>query len=247
MIGSLVKKEIRGRYKGSLLGFMWNFILPLIQILVYIMVFSVIFRQNIENYYVYLIVGMVPWFMICDSFVSGAGSIVDNSQLVTKIYFPREVIPVSVVLSKFVNFLISMVITLIVVGVGGHGFDGIALLGLPLAIFLLLIFCIGAALILSAANVYMRDVQYMVNVLMMVFIWLTPIMYVAKNIDNEIFRMLLSLNPLSYIIELFQDALYWKVLPDTVTLLIAVVESVALLVIGIVVFGRQSRDFAEVL
>ena len=100
MIRNLVKREIRGRYKGSVLGFLWNFVLPLMQIIVYLMVFSVIFRQDLEDYYAYLIVGMVPWFMLCDSMVSGAGSVVDNSQLITKIYFPRMVIPISVVLSK---------------------------------------------------------------------------------------------------------------------------------------------------
>ena len=246
MVRNLVKREVRGRYKGSVLGFVWNFVLPLMQILVYLMVFTIIFRQDLEDYYAYLIVGMVPWFMICDSMVGGAGSVVENSQLITKIYFPRAVIPISVVLSKFVNFVISIVIALIVIGVCGHGFSW-SVLFLPGAMLILLVFCLGMALILSAANVYMRDVQYLVNVLVMVWIWLTPIMYVRDFIDNELFQQLLSLNPLTYFIEIFQDALYWMQIPSAWTLLTAVSIAVFTFFVGVLVYDRYSPDFAEVL
>ena len=157
MILNLVKRDLRGRYKGSLLGFLWNFVLPLMQILVYIMVFTIIFRQNIEHYYVYLIVGMVPWIMFSESISSGAGSVVDNSQLITKIYFPRSVIPVSIVISKFVNFLISMAIVFAVLAIGGHGFEIYSVLTTPLAVLCLFIFSLGLAVLLAAANVYLRD------------------------------------------------------------------------------------------
>ena len=247
MIRNLVKREIRGRYKGSLLGFLWNFILPLMQIIVYAMVFTVIFRQDIENYYIYLIVGMVPWFMINDSFVGGAGSIVENSQLITKIYFPRSVIPISVVFSKFVNFIISIAIAIVVIIIAGHHVEPIAFLMLPLAMLILLVFCLGMALILSAANVYMRDVQYLVSVLTMVWIWLTPIMYVRNYVDNELISTLLSLNPATYLIEIFQDIMYWAQVPSFLTLFTAIAVAVVAFVVGILVFDRYSPDFAEVL
>ncbi len=246
MVRNLVKREVRGRYKGSVLGFVWNFVLPLMQILVYLMVFTIIFRQDLEDYYAYLIVGMVPWFMICDSMVGGAGSVVENSQLITKIYFPRAVIPISVVLSKFVNFVISIVIALIVIGVCGHGFSW-AVLFLPGAMLILLVFCLGMALILSAANVYMRDVQYLVNVLVMVWIWLTPIMYVRDFVDNHLFQQLLSLNPLTYFIEIFQDALYWMQIPSGWTLLTSISIALFTFLVGVLVYDRYSPDFAEVL
>lgn len=247
MIRNLVKREIRGRYKGSILGFIWNFILPLMQILVYLMVFTIIFRQDLPDYYAYLIAGMVPWFMLCDSMVSGAGSIVDNSQLITKIYFPRTVIPISVVMSKFVNFIISIGIALVVIGVCGHGFDLLSLLVLPLFMLLLLIFCLGLAFILSAANVYMRDVQYLVNVLVMVWIWLTPIMYVKDYIDNSMFQTLLGFNPFTYFVDLFQHSLYWMQLPDLSTVAIAAMISLITFFIGILVYDKYAPDFAEVL
>lgn len=246
MISNLVKRDLRGRYKGSFLGFLWNFILPLMQILVYIMVFSMIFRQNIDHYYVYLIVGMVPWIMFSESVTSGSGSVVENSHLITKIYFPRSVIPVSIVLSKMANFLISMVFVFIVLA-WDHGFDAISLCQLPLAIACLLAFSVGLALALAALNVYMRDVQYLITVLLMMWIWMTPIMYVQDFIDEEFVQTILNLNPLTYIINLFQDSLYWKSITGVDGILISVVESVVMLVVGIVIYERLSPDFAEVL
>ena len=247
MVINLVKRDIRGRYKGSVLGFLWNFILPLMQILVYIMVFTIVFKQNIEDYYVYLIVGMVPWIMFSDSISCGSGSVVDNSQLITKIYFPRTVIPVSIVISKFINFLISMAIVLIVLAIGGHGFEISALLTTPYAVLCLLIFSLGLAVMLAAANVYLRDMQYLISVILMMWIWMTPIMYVSDFIDNSFFEFILNINSMTYIIELFQDALYWKVVPTTETLLISILESIIMAIVGFGVYQKLSPDFAEVL
>lgn len=247
MIVNLVRRDLRGRYKGSLLGFLWNFILPLMQIIVYIMVFTIVFRQNIEDYYVYLIVGMIPWIMFSESATSGAGSVVDNSQLITKIYFPRSVIPVSIVISKFVNFLISMVMVFAVLIIGGHGFEVYALLTTPYAVLCLFMFSIGLATLLAAADVYLRDVQYLISVLLMMWIWITPIMYVPDFIDNEIFDFILAVNPMTYLIELFQDALYWKVVPSMDTVLISFIESVVMMFVGFIIYQKASADFAEVL
>ena len=247
MIANLVKRELRGRYKGSLLGFLWNFIIPLMQIVVYVMVFTIVFRQNIEDYYVYLIVGMVPWVLFSDSVSAGSGSIVENSYLITKIYFPRAVIPISIVLSKFVNYLISMAIVFLVIAVGGHGFNYVVLPTLILSTLLLLLFSIGIALILAAADVFMRDVQYMVTVILMLFIWLTPIMYVRDFIDNYWFQLMLDLNPMTYFVELFQDALYWGVAPTVQCIVVSSILALAATVVGMFVFEKVSPDFAEVI
>ena len=247
MVYNLVRRDLRGRYKGSLLGMLWNFILPLMQIIVYVMVFSIIFRQNIEHYYVYLIVGMIPWILFSDSISCGSGSVVENSSLVTKIYFPRSVIPVSIVISKLVNFFISLVFVFAVLIICGHGIDIVSLSALPLAIVCILMFTLGLTLVLAAANVFMRDIQYLITVLLMMWIWLTPIMYVQDFVDSDFMQYLLNINPLTYLISLFQDSLYWKVFPDFSTIGICVVESVLMLVIGLAVYNKYSSDFAEVL
>ncbi len=247
MVYNLVRRDLRGRYKGSLLGMLWNFILPLMQILVYVMVFSIIFKQDIERYYVYLIVGMIPWILFSDSISCGSGSVVENSSLVTKIYFPRLVIPVSIIISKLVNFLISLVIVFVVLVVSGHGINPISLSVLPLAIICILLFTLGLTLVLAAANVFMRDIQYLITVLLMMWIWLTPIMYVQDFVDNDFIQCVLNINPLTYLINMFQDALYWKVIPDFSTIGICVIESILILVIGLVIYNKYSSDFAEVL
>lgn len=246
MVYNLVKRDLRGRYKGSALGFLWNFILPLIQIVVYAMVFTVVFRMDIEHYYVYLIVGMVPWMMFSDSISAGSGSVIENSQLITKIYFPRSVIPVSIVLSKTVSFMISLAIVFVVIGIE-HGFDAVALLITPLSILCLLLFSIGLALFLAALNVYMRDVQYMTTMLLMVWIWLTPIMYVRGFIDNVYFDTLLAINPMTYLVQMFQDPLYWHILPELNVIIVAIAESIIMFIVGLLVYGRLSPDFAEVI
>lgn len=246
MVYNLVKRDLRGRYKGSALGFLWNFILPLIQIVVYAMVFTVVFRMDIEHYYVYLIVGMVPWMMFSDSISAGSGSVIENSQLITKIYFPRSVIPVSIVLSKTVSFMISLAIVFVVIGIE-HGFDAVALLITPLSILCLLLFSIGLALVLAALNVYMRDVQYMTTMLLMVWIWLTPIMYVRGFIDNVYFDTLLAINPMTYLVQMFQDPLYWHILPELNVIIVAIAESIIMFIVGLLVYGRLSPDFAEVI
>ena len=247
MILNLVKRDLRGRYKGSLLGFLWNFVLPLMQILVYIMVFTIVFRQNVEHYYVYLIVGMIPWIMFSESINSGSGSVVENSQLITKIYFPRSVIPVSIVISKFINFLISMTIVFAVLAIGGHGFSTGPLLLIPIAIACLFMFSLGLAVLLAAADVHLRDIQYLINVLLMMWIWITPIMYVPDSIDSAIFNLILDINPMTYIIELFQDVLYWKIIPSFEIIMISAIESIVMVVIGFWIYQKASADFAEVL
>lgn len=247
MLASLVRKEIRGRYKGSVLGFLWNFILPFTQIIVYVLVFTAIFKQNIEDYYAYLIAGMVPWILFSDSLTNGSSSIVDNSQLVTKTYFPREVIPIAVVLSKLVNFIISMGIVYAVLLIGGHGVVWQTVAALPVATLILLIFTIGLTLVLSALDVYLRDVTYMVNVLMMVFIWLSPIMYVRQFLDEGLLTTILDLNPLTYFMELFQDILYWGEISPLWEYGICTIVAFITAIVGVWAFRKMSEDFAEVL
>ena len=121
MIGGLVKRELRGRYKGSMAGFLWNYINPLSQILVYILVFGVIFPSSLERFYVYLIVRLMPWNMFSSTIIQSSGCILAQSDMVKKIYFPREVLVIAVTTSQMVNFLISYLIAFIVILVTGAG------------------------------------------------------------------------------------------------------------------------------
>ena len=247
MVRNLVKREVRGRYKGSVLGFFWNFILPLIQILVYIMVFTQIFRSDLDNYAVYLVSGMVLWIWFSDSISEGSGTIVANSDMVKKIYFPRAILPVSITLSKMVNFVITLAIFFIIIAVLNHGFEPLALMCLPLAILISLFFILGMSILLSAINVYLRDTQYIVTVVLMAWVWLTPIMYSRNFIDNAMINDFLALNPMTHFVALFQDILYWKVVPDLLDIFVCAALAAGMMIIGCAVFKYLERDFAEVL
>lgn len=247
MVQNMVKREIRGRYKGSALGFLWNFITPIMQIIVYILVFSIVFRVQIEDYYMYIITGMVPWIFFSDSLISGSGTIVDNAQMVNKIYFPRSVLPLSIVLSKLVNLIISFGFTFIVIAVAGYGVSWSALLALIPAILLLFVFTLGLTFILSAIDPYLRDVQYIVNVLMMLLIWVAPLMYTHDQFDSQFFNTVLAINPFTYFCDIFHSILYYKIIPDSTLWIITSALSLSAILIGWRVFHRLERDFAEVL
>ena len=131
MIFSLVRRDLKGRYKGSALGFLWTFINPLLQLGVYTLVFSVIMRNGIEDYYLFLFVALIPWIFFSTSLAGGSSCIWAQKDMVKKIYFPREILPISFVTSQFVNMLLSLIVVLIVLIVSGKGLNPIALLYLP--------------------------------------------------------------------------------------------------------------------
>ena len=131
MIFSLVKRDLRGRYKGSVLGFFWTFLNPLLQLVVYTVVFSVIMRMNIKDYYLFLFVALVPWIFFSTSITGGAGCIVAQQDMVKKIYFPREVLPISFVTSQFVNMILSFCVIFIVLLVARYPVNILAILCLP--------------------------------------------------------------------------------------------------------------------
>ena len=135
MIFSLVQRELRGRYKGSVLGFLWTFINPLLQLIVYTIVFSVIMRNGIEKYYIFLFVALVPWTLISSALVNGSTCILSSSDMIKKIYFPREVLPLSNTISNFVNMALCFLVVFAVLIFSGFGLNFKALLLMPIRIY----------------------------------------------------------------------------------------------------------------
>ncbi len=244
MIASLVRKDLRGRYKGSVLGFMWTFINPLLQLLVYTLVFSVIMKNGIEKYYIYLFVGLVPWIFFSTSVTSGASSVMMNKEMVKKIYFPREVMPISCVTSNFVNMLYSFIVIFVVLLVSGVGVNPIALLCLIPVMLVEYILCLGFALLSAGLTVYFRDLEYVLGIVTMAWMYVTPVLY-DESMVPEKFRTLLYLNPMTPIILAYRDILYYKQVPEMSTLLQALVVGVVFLVIGYIVFRKLQKGFAE--
>ena len=244
MIFSLVKKDLRGRYKGSVLGFLWTFINPLLQLVVYTIVFSFILKTNIERYYLYLFVALIPWIFFSSSITVGSASIVAQKDLIKKIYFPRMVIPISYVTSSFVNILLCLIVIFAVIIVSGAGINFLALLTLPVIMLVEYILALGMAMLTSAITVYFRDLEHILGIVTMAWMYMTPIMY-DKSIVPENLMPIFNLNPMTHVIECYRAVLYEKKIPDLTTLLSAAGLGILILIVGILVFNKLQKRFAE--
>lgn len=244
MIFSLVKKDLRGRYKGSVLGFLWTFINPMLQLVVYTIVFSFILKTNIERYYLYLFVALIPWIFFSSSITVGSASIVAQKDLIKKIYFPRMVIPISYVTSSFVNMLLCFIVIFAVIIVSGAGINFLALLTLPVIMLVEYILALGMAMLTSAITVYFRDLEHILGIVTMAWMYMTPIMY-DKSIVPENLMPIFNLNPMTHVIECYRAVLYEKKIPDLTTLLSAAGLGILILIVGILVFNKLQKRFAE--
>lgn len=244
MIFSLVRRYLKGRYKGSFLGFFWTFLNPLLQLAVYTMVFSVILRNGREDYYLFLFVALVPWIFFSSCASSGVSCIWQQQDMVKKIYFPREVLPLSFVISNFVNMVLSLLVVLVVLVVSGKGLSFQALLYLPVIMAVEFLLCLGITLILSGLDIYFRDLEYLMGIITMAWQFLTPIMYGIDQVPEE-YRPIFYLNPMTPVIGAYRDILYFKKPPELQTLGSAVAAGVLLCALGFFVFGRLKRRFAE--
>lgn len=244
MIFSLVRKDLRGRYKGSVLGFFWTFLNPLLQLIVYTLVFSIIMRAGIEDYYLFLFVALVPWSFFSASVTIGSGSIRAQQDMVKKIYFPREVLPISCVLSQLINMLLTFIVVFLVLIVTGKGVNLFACLYLIPVILVETLLALGMAFLTSAVTVYFRDLEYMLGIIMMAWQFASPVMYSISMVPER-FIPLFKLNPMTSVITAYREILYYKTIPDLSNLLTAVLIGVAILILGVVVFEKLSKHFAE--
>lgn len=244
MIRGLVHRDLRGRYKGSVLGFAWTFINPFLQLLVYTMVFSVIMRSGIEKYYLYLFVALIPWLFFSTSVSFGCNCVLGQQGMVTKIYFPREVLPIAHVTASFINMLYCFVVVFAVVILSGVKLSFVALLTLPLIMIIEYAFALGMCLIVSAVTVYFRDLAHITGIITMAWQFLTPIMYSVEMVPERL-RTIFYLNPMTPIIVAYRDILYYGRVPELSTLALSVLFAVVFLVGGFWVFDRLKRGFAE--
>ncbi|MGO5543206.1 ABC transporter permease [Blautia sp. HCP3S3_H10_1] len=244
MIISLVKRDLKGRYKGSVMGFLWTMINPLLQLAVYTFVFSVIMPSGVDRFYLFLFVALVPWLFFSTCLSTGTTVIFAQQEMVKKIYFPRQILPISFTISQFVNMLLSFVVIFIVLIFSGIKFNFKALACLPIIMLVQFILCLGITFVVSALTVYLRDLEYILSIISMAWMYLTPILYPIENVP-EAYRGICYINPMTSIIVAYRDILYSSKVPEMGTLMIAVFMGILLLVIGLVSFERLQRHFAE--
>lgn len=244
MIFSLVRKDLRGRYKGSVLGFFWTFLNPLLQLVVYTVVFSVLFPTTLEKFYIFLFVGLVPWLFFNTSLVGGATSITSQENLIKKIYFPRQVLPISYVSSAFINMLLTFIVIFAVLIFSGFGIDFMILWALPIVMLVEYILVLGIAMITSALTVFFRDLEYVLGIIGMLWMYLTPILYEIETIPEE-YQKYIYMNPMTGVILCYKDILYYKRLPDLETIGGALGIGVFFALVGFIVFGKLQKRFVE--
>ncbi|MDD2376442.1 MAG: ABC transporter permease [Clostridia bacterium] len=244
MLYTLVKQDIRGRYKGSFLGFLWTLLNPLLLLLVYSTVFQIVFKIDIPNYSIYLFIALMPWNYFANTIAMGTACVSNGGALLKKVYFPREVLPLATVISNTINYFFSAIIIFIaLIFFSPIGLSWFALF-LPLIVLIQAIFSLGCILILSALNVYVRDVQYIMNPLMMVWFYATPVLYKSDMVPEK-YRFLYDLNPMVKIMDAYRSILYDKTMPSLNWLLAIFIASMIFLWIAYLIFEKLQRRFAE--
>ena len=246
MIRSLVHKDLRGRYQASVLGFLWTFIVPLCQLLVYTVVFSIILRSTVEKFYLYLFVALIPWNFFSSCLTGGSGCIVQQQSLVNKIYFPREVVPISYVTSAFVNMLYCEIVVFAVSLISGVQFSLLGLLCLPVVMAIEYILALGFTMIISAVDVYFRDLEHILGIVSMAWMFMTPIMYDLSIVPERLLPIF-KLNPMTNIVTAYRDILYAGSVPKLATLGLSFGIGLVILALGFLVFGKLKRRFSEVM
>ena len=243
MIFMLVRRDLRGRYKASFLGFLWTFLNPLLQLGVYTIVFSIIMRSGIEKYYLYLFVALIPWMFMATSVQGGATCILAQKDMVTKIHFPRQTLPIAHVTSCFVNMLLCFIVVLLVCLLDG----GLNWVLLPLLIPIMLVeylLALGLCLIVSGTTVYFRDLEHIMGIFVMLWQFMTPVMYSVEMVPERL-RQVFMLNPMTPVIICYRDILYYRRVPQLQDLLISLGMGLLFVVLGWLLFNRMQRRFAE--
>jgi lipopolysaccharide transport system permease protein len=270
LLSNLTLREIRGKYKRTVFGQLWSLANPLALMLIYTFVFSLIFRikpdigdpSGLNNFALWLLCGLLPFTFLSTVINMGVSSLVANAVLIQKVSFNRIVLPLSLVGSAGYNWLFEMAVLVIALSIAVGVTGGIMLQWVPIALvamLLLAVFGAGLALMLAIANVYFRDTQWFVSILLQMWMYLSPVIYPSSMVSNVSKQLgglfgtpihladIYYLNPMVHFLDLFRNLLYDNRWPDAATWLICLSWAVSVFVVGVIVFRRNERNLAETL
>lgn len=258
LLGLLVRKEVRVRYRGSVLGWMWSYAKPLTQFAVFYLALGLFLRQSavIENYAVYIFSGLIVVNLFSEAFSNGTRSLVDNASLIKKIYLPRELFPVSSSLVAFVNFLPQLLVIVVVCIIIGWTPSALQLAGVLLGALIVVVFATGLSLLFGSINVSFRDAQNFVELIVLVATWISPVLYpisMVRQVLPEWAVVIYQLNPLTAAVELMHAGLWFPTTSMTdvmasgqwATAFAGLGIAVGVLVVGQLVFRRLEGRFAQ--
>jgi ABC-2 type transport system permease protein len=258
---NLARKELKVKYKSSALGVAWSMLNPVLYLVVFYLVFSLVIRNDIPDFQIYLVSGLLAWTLFSTGFQGATTSITDNGPLVSKVAFPREVLPLASIGAQLVNFFFQLLVLEGFLVIFGRPFAGKALILLPAALLVLLLFTTAMGLATSALNVKYRDTGHLVELAVLAWFWATPIVYpvtlVTRNLSDTASAIYLS-NPMTNIVLAFQRALYGPTSTEALSrlpapgigwyaerLLWVGLASAVLLYVTWWVFHRMAGDFSE--
>ncbi len=258
LLVNLVRKDLRIRYKSSLLGFLWTLLNPALYLVVFSLVFQEILRTKVPYYAVFLLSGLLVWNLFANSVSGATTSIVGNAGLVQKVWFPRQILPVAAVGAALVHFVFQLVVLVaaLVVFTKAPAWDYLPLV-VP-ALVVLLVLALGIGMALGAINVYLRDTQHLLELVLLAWFWLSAIVYPYRDVADRLGERsgLMLLNPVISLVLVFQRAIYNPptaegVLPDAGhlwylrNLALVGAGATAVLFVGLRIFARLEDDFAE--
>ena len=238
---NLVHRELTVRYKRSVIGFMWTMLNPIIMTAVYTVVFSTIFRFPTKDFVVYFLSAYLVWNFFSQSTTTASKCIINAGSLIKKVYIPKVVLVFSVIVSALVNLGAALIPLLIVIPILGNGLHA-AMLFLIVPFILVTMFTLGIALILASMTVFFLDIGEFYNVILMPWMFLTPIMY-PMDIVPEKYHVIIKMNPMYYFIECFRHPIYNGTLPSLGIIAMSALLAVVTLIIGYRIFKRAEDDF----
>ena len=251
LLRNYVRRDLRERYMGSLIGFYWSAINPLILLGIYTFVFSVILQvrfgpqQGIAGSALYIFCGMVPWMTFQESVGRSTGVLIDNANLIKKVMFPAKILPAYIVISHFVNLGIGLTIMIIAAALAGHG-PSLHLLWLPVIAGAQFVFTLGCCWLVSALNVFVRDTAPLTAQLLTVWMFLSPIFYSIQLVPEPM-RPLLIANPITHLVTAYRDVVLDTTTPDLVGLGMFSLAAVGVAGLGYLFFTRSQHLFSDVL
>jgi lipopolysaccharide transport system permease protein len=244
LIKNLVLKDLKLKYRGSVLGVIWSLLRPLMLIAVYTLAFKFVVRIKMENYAFFLLVGLLPWNFFSGAAMASTEALIDNANLIKKVYFPRETLPIATVLFNFAQYLLALVVFFpLFFLLGAFPLTWTVLLFFPLLV-LHLLFTLGTALCLSVLTSSFRDVAHLTEVGLVLFFWVTPIIYPITMVPTN-YQSLMTLSPLASFTVGYQDILFWGRIPDLLVAGSILCWSFAVFFFGYLLFKWYDPALAE--
>lgn len=235
----LVRQQLILRYRRTLFGYFWTLLNPILMMTVTAVVFSSLFKLDLRTFAVFLFAGMIPWNLFNATVTQSSTAFIYNESLIKKIYLPKILFPLSISLSVLIDSFLSFCALLLIILVIGGKFS-VALLFIPVAYFLLFIFCLGIALFISVVTVFFRDIQYVIGIALQALFFLTPVIYKTNSLAGKV-GWIVDANPMGLFIDLFRYPIDSGTLPDVHTFLFASFISAISLILGCVFFFSQQN------